>query len=135
MAAQDHANDLSTQTWIGHFGSDGSSGAQRVSRYCDWEECLGESVVLAGMNPREAICSMLVDDGKANRSHRMRLFDPVFRVCGVGARRQETSKGNVCVVVNYAAGVAKKGTYPDGMKYKENLQNKGLSNGGLFLKS
>ena len=132
MAAQDHANDLAGQNWIGHCGSDGSTAAIRVARYCDWEECLGESLVIAGHNPRKAICNMLIDDGKASRSHRKRLFDPIFRVCGVGARSQKAIKGNVCVVVNYAAGIAKKGTYPNGMKYTENIPIKGPSKGKEF---
>lgn len=89
--------------------------------------------MISGQNPREALCNLLVDDGKTSRSHRKRLFDPIFRLCGVGARQQKTSKWNVCVVVNYAVGIAKKGTYPDGMKYKENMQNKGPSKGGNFI--
>ncbi|HEY0384382.1 MAG TPA: CAP domain-containing protein, partial [Pyrinomonadaceae bacterium] len=45
LAAKDHAVDLTTNSLIGHIGSDGTKPNDRVDRYGKWLGAIGESII------------------------------------------------------------------------------------------
>jgi len=83
LGAKDHMNDLVKTKRSGHRGSDGSSAEDRLSRYGDWADSLGEDIVYHSRSAREDVVSLIIDDGTSNRGHRKNLFKHDFRVIGI----------------------------------------------------
>jgi uncharacterized protein YkwD len=96
-AARDHVRDQGPTGLMEHRGSDGSTPAQRVSRYGRWHASVGENIAF-GPNPaREVVLQLIVDDGIRDRGHRKNLLAPDFgavgAACGPHARYQQ-----ICVI-------------------------------------
>jgi uncharacterized protein YkwD len=83
LGAKDHMNDLFKTKGSGHRGSDGSSAGDRLSRYGDWADSLGEDIVYHSRGAREDVISLIIDDGTGNRGHRKNLFKPDFHIIGI----------------------------------------------------
>lgn len=102
-ASQDHVNDIGITGSIEHAGADGSSTADRVSRYCVWTETVGENIDFGNSRPDEIIIALIVDDGTASRGHRTNIFNPKFRKVGAALGRHKGYK--YCCVMDFAGGV------------------------------
>ncbi|MDM7914222.1 MAG: CAP domain-containing protein, partial [Candidatus Eisenbacteria bacterium] len=83
-AAVDHVLDQGPRAAVGHEGSDGSQSWDRMERYGEWSGSAGEDIWYGRGNPRDVVIALIVDDGVPARGHRQNLFDPDFRVIGVG---------------------------------------------------
>lgn len=81
-AAYDHAKDLGDNGIRGHEGSDGSSVADRIERYCAWRGIIGENIDYGNNNANDIVLSLLVDDGVSDRGHRENLLNPNYRFVG-----------------------------------------------------
>ena len=99
-AAQDHADDLGFTGLTSHTGSDGSTMSQRIGKYGKWGGQIGENINFGINEPEEAIIDLLIDDGNPSRGHRKNLFNPKFRISGIGAQLHKTLE--ICVVIDYA---------------------------------
>jgi len=80
----------------GHKGSDGSFCEARVERFGSWTGAIGENLSYGTDTARERIVTLIIDDGFSNRGHRMRIFDPRFKVAGVACGNHK--EGPLCVV-------------------------------------
>ena len=100
-AAEDHARDSGEKGWMGHAGSDGSEPGDRANRHGKWYGRIGENIVYGGMDAREFIIRLLVDDGIPERMHRTNIFNPEYHVVGV-AFGYHSEYGSMCVIT-YAA--------------------------------
>jgi len=81
--ARDHVRDQGPTGGMEHRGRDGSSPAQRVTRYGRWHVGVAENIAF-GENPaREVVIQLLVDDGVPDRGHRKTILDRSFGVAGV----------------------------------------------------
>lgn len=49
---------------------------------------------------------LVVDDGVPNRGHRHNIFNPSYKIVGIGAYYH--SEYRICVVLDYAGGFIKK---------------------------
>ncbi len=83
-AARDHATDQGPRAGMGHRGSDGSSMADRVSRYGEWGGSIAENIAYGSDTPRAVVIDLLVDDGVPSRGHRHNILNRDSRFAGVG---------------------------------------------------
>lgn len=84
-SAQGHADDSGIHGLFGHVGSTGSIIDDRVNKYideCDWvgENCNYNYFFEAV----DCVLDFLIDDGVKDRNHRLNLFEPKFTCLGVG---------------------------------------------------
>jgi uncharacterized protein YkwD len=89
----------------GHKGADGSYCEQRSERFGAWREPIGENLSYGDDSARERVLTLLVDDGVANRGHRLRILNPAFKVAGVACG--EHKLGSMCVIT-FAGGFTDK---------------------------
>ena len=101
-AALDHCRDQGRTGRTGHYGSDGSSPFQRMRRYGRYLRTAGENISYGPSSAERIVVQLIVDDGVPSRGHRKNIFNPAFRVAGVGTGRHPRYR-NMCVV-NYAGG-------------------------------
>lgn len=102
MGAKDHVRDLLLKGQSGHRGSDGSSTEQRVNRYGDWMDKIGENIAYDGNSAREVVIGWIIDDGVKTRGHRMNIFNPLHRIAGVAAG--DGAKRETLCVTTFAGG-------------------------------
>jgi hypothetical protein len=105
-AAAEHAADLGETGNVSHDGTDGSTPGQRMKRYGEWKETCGENISFGCPEATAIVCQLLVDDGVANRGHRVNLFKPEFRVAGIGCSKHKT--WDFCCVMDLAGGFGPK---------------------------
>ena len=76
----------------GHDGSDGSSMRDRIQRYCEWKNKIGEN--LSYKNPtgggRDYVVGLFIDDGVPSRGHRKNIFNPIFKYVGIAVADHPT---------------------------------------------
>jgi uncharacterized protein YkwD len=97
LAAKDHVNDLVKTGKSGHKGSDGSSPGDRMSRYGDWSDSLGEDIVYFSRNARDDVIALIIDDGVSTRGHRKNIFQSAFHVIGIGLGPAQNT-GTLCII-------------------------------------
>ncbi|HEV2860286.1 MAG TPA: CAP domain-containing protein [Pyrinomonadaceae bacterium] len=93
--------DQSASGATGHKGSDGGFCEQRLQRFGTWQGDLGENLHYGPETGRERVLTLLIDDGFANRGHRLRILNPDYKVVGVACGGHKM--GSMCVI-NFAAG-------------------------------
>ena len=101
-AAQDHCRDQGRTGRTGHYGSDGSSPFQRMRRYGRYLRSAGENISYGPASAERIVVQLIVDDGVPSRGHRKNIFNPAFRVAGVGVGSHPRFR-KMCVI-NYAGG-------------------------------
>ncbi|MFQ6024530.1 MAG: CAP domain-containing protein [Acidiferrobacterales bacterium] len=97
LGAKDHVKELGPAGAIGHKGLYGSWPTDRVNRYGRWREAMGENIQYGRDKAREVVTALIIDDGVPSRAHRHNIFDPAFRVIGVGCGPHATYK-TMCVI-------------------------------------
>lgn len=88
--------DQSVTGATGHRGADGGFCEQRAQRFGAWTDPIGENLNYSDDDARERVISLLIDDGVANRGHRLRIFDPNYKVIGVACGGHKI--GGMCVI-------------------------------------
>jgi uncharacterized protein YkwD len=101
-AARDHVLDHGHRVGVGHRVTDGTTTADRVSRYGRWENVVSENIAYGPLTAREVVMHLVVDDGGPGRGHRRNMLDPVVRVAGVACGGHVTWE-QMCVI-DYAGG-------------------------------
>jgi uncharacterized protein YkwD len=97
LAARDHVKDQGSSGSIQHKGADGSQPWDRVNRYGTWEKSIGENIAYGSSKARDAVLSLIIDDGVPSRGHRRNIFNPDFRMIGV-ACGHHAIYGIICVI-------------------------------------
>ena len=100
LGAKDHVQDIGTLNAIGHYGSDGSSPCDRISRYGEPHEACAENISFGADNAQSVIMDLIIDDGVSSRGHRKNLFNPRYKVTGI-ACGNHGYYGVMCTI-NYA---------------------------------
>lgn len=105
-AAESLAKDQASHGGLGHEASDGSMPWDRIKRFGKAASAVGEVVTYGTFgepgDPRRAVLSLIVDDGVADRGHRIALFNPDYKLAGAawGPHPEYTRM----VVVDFADG-------------------------------
>lgn len=97
-AARDHALDVGKNGSLGHTGSDGSNVGVRAKRYTTWRT-VGENISYGSKTGVDVIRSLMIDDGVANRGHRVNIMNPSFTRMGAYCGNHNSQYGYVCVIV------------------------------------
>jgi hypothetical protein len=96
-AAARHAADLGAHGLTGHFGSDGSSPADRIHAVNIWSTIVAEEVAIGQTTPAAVVRQWMIDHLLPQRYHRIDLFHPLLAFLGAGCAPHETM-GTVCVI-------------------------------------
>jgi len=95
------ANDMvkmqETTSQVGHNGIDGSTFAERISRYGTWSGLCSENIDYGNNVARRIVMALIIDDGVSSRGHRKSIFEPGFRRVGVSCGGHKTF-GYMCVI-------------------------------------
>jgi len=102
-AAADHTKDQSISGKTGHYGSDGSTSGKRIERYGNWQVRIAENIAYGGINARQIVIYLLVDDGQNDRGHRKNFLHPDLNLVGV-AVNSHPGYGKM-VVMDFASGM------------------------------
>lgn len=112
FAAQDHATDIGMTGATDHQGSDLSSPAQRMARYGSWLHFSGECIWYGSLDSISTtstpfsladgiIDDLIIDDGVADRGHRLCLLNRRLSFGGVGVHTHVVF--GHCVVIDMVA--------------------------------
>ena len=82
-AAQDHVKNQGPTGQIGHTGTDGAILPDRIERYGAWVGVIAEDIGYGYATGKEVVRQLIVDDGVADRGHRVNIFNPRLRLIGV----------------------------------------------------
>jgi uncharacterized protein YkwD len=82
-AAEDMVRMQETTIQIGHKGRDGSTFAERISRYGTWDGSCSENIDYGNNKARRIVMALIIDDGVRNRGHRKSIFNPGLKRVGV----------------------------------------------------
>jgi len=96
-AAEDMVRMQGTTSQIGHNGRDGSTFADRVSRYGTWEGSCSENIDYGNNNARRIVMALIIDDGVNNRGHRKSIFNPAFKRVGLACGQHQRFR-YMCVI-------------------------------------
>jgi uncharacterized protein YkwD len=105
LGARELVKDQATSGATGHRGADGSFCEQRTQRFGNWTGDIGEDLDYSDDTARERVLMLLIDDGVANRGHRLRLLNPDYKVVGVACGSHKL--GGMCVIT-FAGGFTDK---------------------------
>lgn len=97
LAAADHVRDQGSGGWQGHVARDGSTPLDRVLRRGLRPFAVGEVIAYGPRSAAAVVRELIIDDGVADRGHRLAIFNPAFGRAGAacGPHRRY---GLMCVV-------------------------------------
>ena len=96
LGAADHLAEQTRTGDVGHYGADGSSPGERVSRHGGGEQ-VAEVIAYGAVDAKDVILQLLVDDGVPDRGHRIVMMADHLRYAGV-ACGPHPQYGTMCVI-------------------------------------
>lgn len=97
QAAMEHVLDIGPKGLLCYQSSDGTEPEERISRYGQYQESLGENIDFGPNDSMGVIVSLTLDDGEAERPHRENLFKSDYQKVGIACGPHSTEY-NMCVM-------------------------------------
>ena len=96
-SAQEHVNDIGPKGLLLYQSSDGTEPEDRISKYGNYTESLGENIDFGPNDAMGVIISLTLDDGEEQRPHRENLFKEDYHKVGIACGPHET-EFQMCVM-------------------------------------
>ena len=96
-SAQEHVNDIGPKGLLLYQSSDGTEPEDRISKYGNYTESLGENIDFGPNDAMGVMISLTLDDGEEQRPHRENLFKEDYHKVGIACGPHET-EFQMCVM-------------------------------------
>jgi uncharacterized protein YkwD len=106
LSAKDHMLDQGPTGQIGHTGADGSILPERIERHGEWVGLIAENIGYGYSTGQDVVRQLIIDDGVADRGHRVNIFNPRLRVMGVACGPHQRYR--LMCVIDFASNVRPK---------------------------
>ena len=94
QSAQEHVDDIGPKGLLLYQSSDGTEPEDRITKYGDYKESLGENIDFGPNDAIGVIVSLTLDDGEEERPHRDNLFKNDYRKIGIACGPHQTENMN-----------------------------------------
>jgi len=96
-SAQEHVDDIGPKGLLLYQSSDGTEPEDRISKYGNYVESLGENIDFGPNDAMGVIISLTLDDGEEERPHRENLFKQDYQKVGIACGHHKT-EFQMCVM-------------------------------------
>jgi len=96
-SAQEHVDDIGPKGLLLYQSSDGTEPEDRISKYGNYIESLGENIDFGPNDAIGVIISLTLDDGEEERPHRENLFKQDYQKVGIACGPHKT-EFQMCVM-------------------------------------
>ena len=96
-SAKEHVEDIGPKGLLLYQSSDGTEPEDRISKYGNYVEGLGENIDFGPNDAMGVIISLTLDDGEEERPHRENLFKQDFQKVGIACGPHKT-EFQMCVM-------------------------------------
>ena len=97
QSAQEHVDDIGPKGLLLYQSSDGTEPEDRITKYGDYKESLGENIDFGPNDAIGVIVSLTLDDGEEERPHRDNLFKNDYKKIGIACGPHQT-EFQMCVM-------------------------------------
>ena len=97
QSAQDHVDDIGPKGLLLYQRSDGTEPEDRITKYGNYIENLGENIDFGPNDEIGVIVSLTLDDGEEERPHRDNLFKNEYKKIGIACGPHQT-EFQMCVM-------------------------------------
>ena len=98
IVANNQLKDLQENPKLGHYGKDGSDLRKRLAKVGKSGKNASENINYRDKIARQAVLTMIIDDGVKSRTHRKNILNPLFNLLGVSCGIA-VDKRMICVLV------------------------------------
>ena len=119
-SAQEHVDDIGPKGLLLYQSSDGTEPEDRITKYGNYIESLGENIDFGQNDEIGVIVSLTLDDGEEERPHRDNLFKNDYKKIGIACGPHQT-EFQMCVM-DLAYDFIPKGQEQQNMKNQVNNQ-------------
>ena len=96
-SAKEHVDDIGPKGLLLYQSSDGTEPEDRISKYGNYIESLGENIDFGPNDAMGVIISLTLDDGEEERPHRENLFKQDYQKVGIACGPHKT-EFQMCVM-------------------------------------
>lgn len=97
QSAQEHVDDIGPKGLLLYQSSDGTEPEDRISKYGNYVDSLGENIDFGPNDEIGVIVSLTLDDGEEERPHRDNLFKNDYKKIGIACGPHQ-SEFQMCVM-------------------------------------
>ena len=120
LSCKDHVDDIGPKGMLTHKGSQGEGMVARITRYGRWVAMTGENLSFGQKTALDVMIQLIVDDGIADRGHRVAVFRPNHKMMGSYTGGHKSYGVMTCM--NYAFNFIE-GTPAQQEKWKKQIEN------------
>ena len=96
-SAQEHVDDIGPKGLLLYQSSDGTEPEDRISKYGNYVDSLGENIDFGPNDAMGVIISLTLDDGEEERPHRENIFKSDYQKVGIACGPHQT-EFQMCVM-------------------------------------
>jgi len=97
LSALEHVMDIGPKGLVSYQSSDGTEPEDRITKYGNYVETLGENIDFGPNDAMGVIVSLTLDDGDQERPHRDNLFKSEYKKVGIACGTHKTEY-QMCVM-------------------------------------